>query len=60
MVGEQLDGKIEKVQCTPYEFVIPQTGEVVELSHRWSYLPAVATTMATAISATTSYEDVLA
>ena len=35
MVGEQLDGKIEKVQCTPYEFVIPQTGEVVELSHRW-------------------------
>jgi len=60
MVGEQLDGKIEKVQCTPYEFVIPQTGEVVELSHRWSYLPAVATTMATAISTTTSYEDVLA
>lgn len=55
-----MDGMIEKVQCTPYEFVIPQTGEVVELSHRWSYLPAVATTMATAISATTSYEDVLA
>jgi hypothetical protein len=60
MLGEQLEGKIEKVQCTPYEFVIPQTGEVVELSHRWSYVPSVETTMATAISTTTSYEDVLA
>ena len=60
MVGEQLDGKIEKVQCSPYEFVIPQTGEVVELSHRWSYVPSVETTMANAISTTTSYEDVLA
>jgi phosphatidylserine decarboxylase len=55
-----VDGKIEKVQCTPFEFVIPQTGEVIELSHRWSYVPNGATTMATAISTTTSYEDVLA
>lgn len=60
MVGEQLEGKIEKVQCEPYEFVIPQTGEVIELSHRWSYVPKEATTVSTAISATTSYEDVLA
>jgi hypothetical protein len=59
MVGEQLDGKIEKVQCSPYEFVIPQTGEVIELSHRWSYVPNGVTTP-TAISTTTSYEDVLA
>jgi len=39
MIGEKLDGKIEKVTCDPYEYVIQETGEVIELSHRWSYVP---------------------
>jgi hypothetical protein len=60
MLGEQLEGKIEKVRCAPYEFMIPQTGEVIELSHRWSFVPPGTSTVPTAISTTTSYEDVLA
>lgn len=39
MIGEKLDGKIEKVSCEPYEYVVQETGEVIELSHRWSYVP---------------------
>jgi hypothetical protein len=39
MVGSQLDGSIQKLSCDPYEYVVPETGEVIELAHRWSYLP---------------------
>lgn len=60
MLGDQIPGKIEKVSCEPYEFMIPQTGEVIELSHRWSYVPVSETTHSVAISQTTSYEDVMA
>ena len=39
VLGEKLPGKIEKVTCEPYEYVIQDTGEVIELSHRWQYVP---------------------
>ena len=39
MVGKQIPGNIQKVECEPYEYVIPESGEVVELSHRWEYVP---------------------
>ena len=38
-VGKQLPGKIIREECEPYDFVIPDTGEVIELSHRWTYVP---------------------
>jgi len=38
LIGEQLPGSIQKVQCEPYEFTIPDSGEIIELNHRWVYL----------------------
>lgn len=38
LVGKQLPGKIIKEECEPYDFVAPETGEIVELNHRWVYV----------------------
>ncbi|HNT22335.1 MAG TPA: hypothetical protein PKL70_17995 [Saprospiraceae bacterium] len=38
-VGKQLPGKILREECDPYDFVIPDTGELVELGNRWTYDP---------------------
>jgi hypothetical protein len=37
LVGSEFPGHIVKVETEPYEFAIPETGEVIELSHRWEY-----------------------
>jgi hypothetical protein len=42
LVGRELPGRIERVECAPYEYTIPETGEVKELSHRYEYLPDTA------------------
>ncbi|MCF2501694.1 hypothetical protein [Dyadobacter chenhuakuii] len=42
MLGKQLPGTISKVECEPYEFVIPDTGEVITRNHRYEFLPVVA------------------
>jgi hypothetical protein len=39
VLGEKLPGSIEKVSCEPYEYVVADTGEVIELAHRWAYVP---------------------
>jgi len=38
LVGQELEGSVERVQCEPYEFVVEATGEIMELDHRWVYL----------------------
>jgi hypothetical protein len=38
-LGTVLEGKIVKVTCEPYEFVLPSTGEVINLDFRWEYVP---------------------
>ncbi len=38
VIGEKLPGQIHKVICDPYEYTIQDTGEVIELSHRWQYI----------------------
>jgi hypothetical protein len=38
LIGQQLPGAIMKVECDPYEFTVPETGEILNLSHRWQYL----------------------
>src|SRR4051794_27523187 len=43
LVGTQIPGKIARVECSPYEFTIENTGEVITLAHRWSYWPEGAT-----------------
>jgi hypothetical protein len=37
MVGTQLPGIIEKKECEPFEYAIPDTGEVIQLSHTYTY-----------------------
>ena len=37
MVGQQMPGTIKKVVCEPYEITLKETGEIIELSHRWEY-----------------------
>ena len=43
MVGEQVAGSVQKKACEPYEWENKETGEVLQLSHRWVYLPEGAT-----------------
>ncbi|HSD08869.1 hypothetical protein [Flavobacterium sp.] len=38
LVGETLPGSIKKVNTEPYEYTIPDTGEVIELNHRYDYI----------------------
>jgi len=39
MIGQQLPGSIAKVESEPYEYEVPETGEIILLSHRWEYQP---------------------
>lgn len=39
MIGSQMPGQIIRVACDPYDFTIPETGEVVQLAHSWDYIP---------------------
>jgi hypothetical protein len=36
--GTQLPGTIKKVKVEPYEYTIPETGEMLTLSHRYEYV----------------------
>ena len=38
LIGQELDGSIQKVECDPYEFTNEETGEVMELNHRWVFV----------------------
>jgi len=38
LIGMQFDGEIRKVATDPYEYTIEETGEVIELHHRWQYI----------------------
>jgi hypothetical protein len=39
LVGQSLPGTIERKECTPYEFIIPNTKKKVTLSHTFQYSP---------------------
>jgi len=43
MVGEQVPGSVQRMSCEPYDWTNKETGEVLELSHRWVYVPEGAT-----------------
>ena len=38
LIGEEIPGSIVKVEVEPYEYALPETGEVITLSHRWEYV----------------------
>jgi uncharacterized OB-fold protein len=39
LIGTQMPGSIQKVECDPYEYTLPETGEVITLSHTYVYQP---------------------
>ena len=38
LIGSELPGSIQKVECEPYNYTIQETGEVVLLTHRYEYI----------------------
>ena len=38
LIGSTLPGKIQKVEVDPYEYVIEETGEVIQRSHRYEFI----------------------
>ena len=45
LVGRSLPGKIHRVVSEPYSYTIPETGEVVTLTHKYQFTPEQAQTM---------------
>lgn len=43
LIGKELAGSIDKVECEPYEYTNPQTGEVLYLNHRYEYVAEMVT-----------------
>lgn len=43
MVGERVPGSVQKLSCEPYQWTNRETGEIIDLSHRWVYVPEGAT-----------------
>jgi hypothetical protein len=39
LVGKQIRGRIDRVQCEPYEYTVKETGEVITLTHTYGYSP---------------------
>ena len=39
LIGTRMPGRIERVQCDPYEYAVPETGEVISLAHTYQYVP---------------------
>jgi hypothetical protein len=39
LVGSRMPGSIERVECKPYDYAVPETGEVVTLAHTYEYVP---------------------
>jgi hypothetical protein len=39
LIGREIPGRVEKVDCEEYEYTIHETGEVLLLSHRYEFVP---------------------
>jgi len=39
LIGKQIAGAIVRVECEPYDYTIPEGGEIIQLAHRWEYRP---------------------
>jgi len=37
LIGTELPGNVQKVECEPYEYTIKETGEIITLTHRYEY-----------------------
>lgn len=39
LIGRELPGKIVRLECEPYEYTVPESGEVILLGHTYEYDP---------------------
>ena len=39
MIGSIIPGRINRVPCEPFEYTIPESGEVITLNFTWDYNP---------------------
>lgn len=39
LIGSVMAGTVEKVETEPYEYTVPETGEIIMLEHQWQYQP---------------------
>lgn len=39
LIGKQMPGTIQRVEAEPYEYTVPETGEVILLQHTYTYVP---------------------
>ena len=39
MIGERVPGSVQRLSCEAYEWTNKESGEVIELAHRWVYVP---------------------
>ena len=39
LIGTKMQGSIVRVESDPYDYTIPDTGEMIKLAHSYSYLP---------------------
>ena len=44
MIGKELNGEITKIDVEPYEYTI-DSGETIEIAHRWVFTPTEAPVM---------------
>jgi len=38
LIGQEIEGSIQRIECEPYEITNEETGEVLELRHRWVFV----------------------
>lgn len=39
LIGSQIPGSIERVECEAYDYTVQETGEVIKLAHSYAYVP---------------------
>ena len=38
LIGQEIPGSVQRVECEPYPFTVRDTGEVLTLTHRWQFV----------------------
>lgn len=38
LIGTELKGSVERVDCEPYEYTVKETGEIITLKYNWQYV----------------------
>lgn len=39
LVGTKMPGSIDRVPCDPYDYTVPETGELLTLAYSYQYVP---------------------